>query len=222
MSILAEALAVVPAIFSGSAWKMREAFYTDGMWLFCFVFTFLGGYLAYQFYKRIPFMDKHLERGIAVATYLIIAGIIFWGVVDRFVFSSQWSGSTTIPPYLFMIMAWFACSYNVRLRTHLSFSEFRANMKPPRQMAVLSLDTLLWLGFCWIAITTSLKFTVYSADNFQLVDGVDNTMKWWFYITVPAAFTLMAGRVIGNWIDDWNSFRTGQPIIKQAVIGGDV
>lgn len=221
MSILTEAAAVVPAIFSGSAWKMRDAFYTDGMWLFCFVFMFVGGYLAYLFFKYSPFMDKHLERGIAVATYLMIAAIICWGVIDRFVFSSQWSGSTTIPPFLFMIMAWFGCSYNVRLRTHLSFSEFRSKMAPPRQMAALSLDTALWLGFCWIAITTSLKFTAYSADNFQMVDGVDNTMKWWFYITVPIAFTLMSGRVIGNWLEDWNNYKSGNPIIKQAVIGGD-
>jgi len=32
----------------------------------------------------------------------------------------------------------------------------------------------------------------------------------------------MSGRVIGNWLEDWNNFRSGQPIIKQAVIGGDV
>ena len=221
MSILTEAAAIVPAIFSGSAWKMRDAFYTDGMWLFCFVFMFAGGYLAFMFFKYSPFVDKHLERGIAVATYLMIAAIICWGVIDRFVFSSQWSGSTTIPPFLFMIMAWFGCSYNVRLRTHLSFSEFRSKMAPPRQMAALSMDTALWLGFCWIAITTSLKFTAYSADNFQMVDGVDNTMKWWFYITVPIAVTLMSGRVIGNWLEDWHNFKAGNPIIKQAVIGGD-
>ncbi len=222
MSIWAEAGAVIPAIFSGSAWKMRDAFYTDGMWLFCFFLTLIGGILANEFFKRLPFMDTHLERGIAVITYLMIAAIIFWGVVDRFVFSRQWAGSTTVPPFLFMIMAWFGCSYNVRLRTHLSFSEFRSKMPPIGQMAVLTLDAILWFGFCWIAITTSLKFTAYSADNFQLVDGVDDTMKWWFYITVPVAFTLMSGRVVGNWLDDLKAYRTGQPIIKQAVIGGDV
>lgn len=222
MSILAEAGAVIPAIFSGSAWKMKDAFYADGMWIVSFFFTFFGGILAYQFFKFMPSMDRHLERGIAVLTYLMIAAIIFWGVIDRFIFSSQWSGSTTVPPFLFMIMAWFGCSYNVRLRTHLSFSEFRSKMNPSGQMAALSLDGALWFGFCWIAITTSLRFTAYSADNFQLVDGVDNTMKWWFYITVPLAFTLMSGRVVGNWLDDWKNYRSGNQIINQAVIGGDV
>jgi TRAP-type C4-dicarboxylate transport system permease small subunit len=221
MSIWAEAGAIIPAIFSFSAWEMRDAFYTDGMWLFCFFLTIFGGLAAYQFYKMLPLMDQHLERSISVLMYLMIAAIIFWGVIDRFVFSHQWSGSTTVPPFLFMVMAWFACSYNVRLRTHLSFSEFRSKMKPTAQMATLTLDAVLWFGFCWMAITTSLKFTALSADNFQMVDGVDDTMKWWFYLTVPVAFTLMAGRVFGNWFEDWRNFRNGDPIIKQAVIGGD-
>ncbi|MEP4195194.1 MAG: TRAP transporter small permease subunit [Aliishimia sp.] len=201
---------------------MRDAFYTDGMWIFSFFLTLIGGYLAYLFYKYLPFADRHLERGIAVLTYLMIAAIIFWGVIDRFIFSNQWAGSTTVPPFLFMIMAWFACSYNVRLRTHLSFSEFRSKMKPAGQMAALTMDTVLWLGFCWVALTTSIRFTAYSADNFQLVDGVDDTMKWWFYIIVPVAFWLMSGRVVGNWLEDWNNYKSGNPIIKQAVIGGDI
>ena len=222
MSIISEALAVIPAILSGSTWDMRQAFDTDGMWLFAFVFTLAGGALAHLVYTYLPFIERHLERTVAVVMYLIIAGIIFWGVIDRFVFSSQWAGSTTVPPFLFMVMAWFACSYNVKLRTHLSFSEFRANMPPAGQITALTLDAILWFGFCWIAITTSLRFTVLSADNFQLVDGVDDVMKWWFYITVPIAFTLMSGRVIGNWLQDWNNYRSGTPIIEQAVIGGDV
>jgi len=222
MSILSEALAVIPAVFADNPFGMRSAFDADGMWLFCFVLTLVAGYLAHLMYAYIPFLEQHLERGISVAAYIVIAGIICWGVIDRFIFSNQWAGSTTVPPFLFMVMAWFACSYNVKLRTHLSFSEFRSKMPPPGQMFTLTLDAALWLGFCWIAITTSLRFTALSIANFQLVDGVDDVMKWWFYITVPIAFGLMSGRVIGNWLEDWRNYRSGNQIIKQAVIGGDV
>jgi TRAP-type C4-dicarboxylate transport system permease small subunit len=222
MSIWSEAASVVPAILSNDTWEMKNAFYSDGMWLFGVVVTLVGGILAHLLFKAVPFVERHLERGVSVIAYLVIAAIIFWGVVDRFVFSNQWSGSTTIPPFLFMIMAWFGCSYNVKLRTHLSFSEFRSKMSPKNQMSVLTMDTVLWLGFCLLAITTSLRFTAYSADNFQMVDGVDNIMKWWFYITVPVAFILMSGRVVGNWLEDWGNLKSGNPIIKQAVIGGDI
>lgn len=222
MSVWSEAVAVLPAILSGDTWEMRNAFYTDGMWIFSVVLTLVGGVLAHYLFKFVPFIEQHLERGVSVIAYLMIAAIIFWGVIDRFVFSHQWSGSTTVPPFLFMIMAWFGCSYNVKLRTHLSFSEFRSKMKPSGQLGALSLDMVLWLGFCLLAITTSLRFTALSADNFQMVDGVDDVMKWWFYICVPLAFLLMAGRVIGNWLEDLHNYRSGNQIIKQAVIGGDV
>lgn len=222
MSIWSDALSVIPAIISGEPFEMRAAFNSDGMWIFGVFATLIGGVFAHLLFKFVPFVERHLERGISVIAYLMIAAIIFWGVIDRFVFSSQWSGSTTIPPFLFMIMAWFACSYNVKLRTHLSFSEFRSKMSPGRQMSVLTMDTILWLGFCLFAMTTSLRFTAYSADNFQMVDGVDNIMKWWFYLTVPVAFVLMSGRVVGNWLEDWRNFRAGNTIIKTAVIGGDV
>jgi TRAP-type C4-dicarboxylate transport system permease small subunit len=222
MSIWSEAAAIIPAIMSGDSWEMTTAFKKDGMWLFSGVLTLLGGILAHYIFKYVPFVERHLERTIAVVMYIMIAAIIFWGVVDRFVFSNQWSGSTTIPPFLFMVMAWFACSYNVKLRTHLSFSEFRSKMAPRNQISVLTMVTILWLGFCLLAITTSLRFTVLSAQNFQMVDGVDDTMKWWFYITVPIAFIMMSGRVIGNWLEDYGNYKSGNTIIKQAVIGGDV
>ena len=222
MSIWSEAWSVVPAILSADPWEMKTAFYSDGMWIFGAVVTVIGGCLAHLLFKAVPFIERHLERGVSVIAYLMIAMIIFWGVIDRFVFSHQWSGSTTVPPFLFMIMAWFGCSYNVKLRTHLSFSEFRNKMSPAGQMGTLTLDMVLWLGFCLLAITTSLRFSAYSADNFQMVDGVDDVMKWWFYITVPVAFILMSGRVIGNWLEDLGNYRSGDVIIKQAVIGGDV
>ena len=222
MSILSEALAIIPAVLADNPFGMRRAFDADGMWLFCFVATFVLGYMVHLMYANVPFLERNLERGIAITAYLIIAAIICWGVIDRFVFSRQWSGSTTVPPFLFTVMAWFACAYNVKLRTHLSFSEFRSKMSPTGQMGALTMDAVLWFVFCWIAVTTSLRFTALSIANFQLVDGVDDVMKWWFYITVPIAFSLMAGRVIGNWLEDYRNYKAGNQIIKQAVIGGDV
>ncbi|MEP2781584.1 MAG: TRAP transporter small permease subunit [Pseudoruegeria sp.] len=222
MSIVAEAGDVVTAILSQDPWEMKTAFKTNGMWLFSLILTFVGGFAAVALYRVVPFLERHLERGISVLMYLIIAWIIFSGVVDRFVFSRQVPWSTTIPPYLFMIMAWFGCAYNVKLRTHLSFNEFRMKMARPMQMFALSVDAVLWTGFCWIVVSTTLLIAANSADNFAIVAGTDDMMQWWFIATMPLAFTLMAGRVIGNWMIDWANFRSGDVLIQQAVIGADV
>ena len=221
MSIWTEAGNIISAILSQDSFEMKTAFRTDGMWLLMLFVTVCGGFLVHFIYKAVPFLERQLERGVTVITYLIIAGIIFWGVIDRFVFSSQVPWSTTIPPLLFMVMAWFGCSYNVKLRTHLSFSEFRTKLSPTGQMAALSVDAILWLGFCWVVITTTLRVTANSAANFQIVFGTDSVMQWWYILTVPFAFTLMSGRVIGNWLEDWKNYRLGNQLIKQAVIGGD-
>ena len=46
-------------------------------------------------------------------------------------------------------------------------------------------------------------------------------MQWWFLLGAPLAGTLMAARAIENIQDDMKNYRSGEPLIQQAVIGGD-
>lgn len=192
----------------------------DGAWVLGFLVAIVGGGVIAELYKRIPLLDRHLERSFMVFSYLAIAIIIFWGVVDRFVFSNQQPWSTTVPPLLFMIMAWFGATYNVRLRSHLSFSEFRSRMGRKAQLACLCLDNILWMAFAIIVIVTTARAVVLSASNFQIVLGTDNVMQWWFLLTAPVAFLLMAARVWENFLEDLRNYRSGEELIKQTVIGG--
>jgi TRAP-type C4-dicarboxylate transport system permease small subunit len=193
---------------------------SDAVWILGFVITILGGWAIAMLYKSVPLLDKHLERSIMVVSYLGIALIIFWGVVDRFVFSNQQPWSTTIPPLLFMVMAWFGATYNVRLRSHLNFSEFRSRMGRNSQFMCLCLDNVLWMGFAIIVMVTTSRATALSASNFQIVLGTDNTMQWWFLILAPLAFLLMAARVVENFLEDLQNYRSGNELIKASVLGG--
>jgi len=217
-----EFLNIFGALADGDAFMVRTALRTEGAWLFGAFVTIVGGLIMMFVYKKVPFIDRHLEKTIMVWSYLAIAYIIFMGVIDRFIFNDQQPWSTTIPPFLFMIMAWFGAAYNVRLRTHLSFSEFRSRMPRAGQMFCLMLDGVLWLGLAVIVTTTTLRLTANSAANFQIVLGTDNTMQWWFIATIPVAFVLLAARVFENMSDDIARWRKNEPLIQQAVIGGDV
>ncbi|AXI54356.1 hypothetical protein SuNHUV7_37920 (plasmid) [Pseudoseohaeicola sp. NH-UV-7] len=221
MSIWSDAMGIVTAAFSGDSWTLSSALKTEGAWIVGTICTVIGGYLMMRLYRAVPFFDRHLERSIMVYSYLLIAAIIFVEVFRRFVLSQQAPWSTTLPPVLFLIMTWFGCSYNIRLRTHLAFSEFRSAMSRPMQMVCLSLDAVLWMGFCIIVVVTSTRVAANSAANFQILAGTDNFMQWWYLVLVPVAFVLMAGRVLENWTDDLANFRNGNPLINQAVIGGD-
>ncbi|MBC6404300.1 MAG: TRAP transporter small permease subunit [Rhodospirillales bacterium] len=220
-TLFADMGTVLLAVTSGDAWEISQSLSSSGAWSLALMVTLIGGGLVLLVYRLVPFIDRHLERTVMVWSYLIIAGIIFVEVFRRFALNQQAPWSTTLPPFLFLIMTWFGCAYNVRLRTHLSFSEFRTNLPRFGQMLCLTLDAVLWLVFCWIVIATSAKVTANSAANFQILLGTDNTLQWWFLATVPIAFTLMAARVLENFLEDLRNFRRGERLIQQAVIGTD-
>lgn len=221
MSIWADMSTIVTATLSGDInFKVVQAYRSDGAWFVFGPLTVIGAILVNYIYKMVPWVDRNFERMIAVTAYIIIALIIFVGVIERFVFSSQVPWSTTIPPLIFMIMSWYGCSYNVKLRTHLSFSEFRSKMGPRAQYRCLVMDNVLWFVFCIIAVTTMSRITVNTYDNFAIVLGTDGVMRWWFIVTMPVAFVLMAGRVLSNALIDRRRYLNNETLIEQAVIGG--
>ena len=221
MSLFTEMMLIIKSMLAQDPWALKAALKSDATWFLGIFIAFVGGGAIAVLYRRIPLLEKYFERVFMVGSYLSIAFIIFWGVIDRFIFSNQQPWSTTIPPLLFMVMAWFGATYNVRLRSHLNFSEFRSRMGRQGQFACLCLDNLLWMGFSIIVIVTTFRAVVLSASNFQIVLGTDNVMQWWFLSTAPLAFILMSARVIENFCEDVINFRTGRPLLKQTVIGGD-
>ena len=165
--------------------------------------------------------ERTPERTIVIYCYIVMAAIIFIGVIQRFVFSVQVPWSTTIPPLLFMVMAWYGATFNVRLRTHLSFTEFRTKFGRKGQLFWLTFDNVLWILFCVIAVTTTSRVTVNTYDNFAIVLGTDDVMRWWFLITMPVCFTLLASRALENIVEDLQKYKDGGPMMEQAVIGGE-
>ncbi len=220
-SLFAETLAVFSALATDDAWTMREAFGTRGAWLAGLIVMLAGAALLLGLYRLSPALDRGLERTVMVSTYLLIAAIIFIEVFRRFVLNQQSPWSTTLPPFLFLVMTWFGCAYNVRLRTHLAFAEFRMNMPRAGQLLCLILDAVLWLLMCWIVVVTSSRVAANSASNFQILLGTDNVLQWWFLVTLPAAFVMMATRVIENLLEDIANYRSGREMITPAVIGAD-
>ena len=222
-TIYAELGRILGDVFTGTEpdfFRLRAAMQTDAVWLWGSVTTLLGGLIVALIYRAVPVVERYLEPTLMVVSYLTIGAIIFIEVIRRFVFSEQFPWSTTIPGYLFLIMTWTGCSYNVRLRTHLSFSEFRSKMPRLTQFALLMLDAALWWGICLLVIVTATGVMVNAGNNFMIVTGTDNIFVWWFMATLPIAFVLLSARVFQNLFDDISNFRHGRPLVEQAVLGG--
>lgn len=181
-----------------------------------------GGMLIMLILRSVRILDLYFEKTILVTSYLVIATIIFVEVIRRFAFQVQEPWSTTLPPYLFLIMTWFGCAYNTRLRAHLRFTEVRINLPRTGQLFCLIIDAVLWVTFAVIVIVTSAKVTANSASNFQILLGTDDVMQWWFYACVPLSWVVLSGRVIENLIDDFRRYRSpDEPMILQGGMGGE-
>ena len=212
---------ILSALAAGDSWMLSEAMRNPAIWPMGLVAMLAAAVLILIVYRVSPWFERNFESTVMVVSYLAIGGIIFVEVFRRFVLSQQAPWSTTLPPFLFLIMTWFGCSYNVKLRTHLAFAEFRTAMPRTGQMASLLLDTVLWIVFSWVVVVTSTRVVANSASNFQIMLGTDNIMQWWFLISVPLAFTVLVARVLENLLEDIANFRSGEPLLRQAVIGGD-
>lgn len=200
--------------------SLRTMIRGEVAWAWGLVMVLLGGAAVAMIYRTSGFIERNLEPTLMVVSYLTIGAIIFVEVIRRFAFSEQFPWSTTIPGYLFLIMTWTGCSYNVRLRTHLSFSEFRANMPRLPQFLLLFLDAVLWWGICWLVVVTSMRVVANAGSNYMFVTGTDNVFVWWFLISLPIAFVLLSGRVFQNLFEDIARYRAGGPMIEPTVLGG--
>jgi TRAP-type C4-dicarboxylate transport system permease small subunit len=212
---------IFSALSAGDSWMLSSAMQAPAVWPLGLIAMLVAAVLILLVYRISPWFERSFESTVMVVSYLAIGGIIFVEVFRRFVMNEQAPWSTTLPPFLFLIMTWFGCSYNVKLRTHLAFAEFRNAMPRAGQLACLVMDAVLWIVFSWIVVVTSTRVVANSASNFQIMLGTDNIMQWWFLLSVPLAFTSLVARVLENLLIDFENYRSGKELLEQAVIGGD-
>jgi TRAP-type C4-dicarboxylate transport system permease small subunit len=161
-------------------------------------------------FRKAKLLDRYLEPTAMFLIYISIAMIIFVEVIRRFFFNVQAPWSTTLPPYLFLLLTWIGCAYNVKLRAHLSFGEIRAMMRPPMRLAMSFLDAALWYVMAVIVVVATLRLTANSASNFQVLLGTNDIMRWWFYICVPISWLILYARVLENLVQDIRNYRAGR------------
>lgn len=168
--------------------------------------------------RSARWIDANLERVLIVIAYGAMASIIFVEVVRRFVFNQQAPWSTTIPVYLFIWITWLGASWNVRLRSHLAFTELRARLPYRAQYLCVNLDHLLWIGFGAMVIHHSFGLIEILQMNFAIVPGTDELMQWWFYLAIPVGWSLLIVRSVQNIVEDARRFWQGQPFTFTAAI----
>ncbi len=204
------------ALMAGDIWMLVPALRHEVLFWVASAAILPLSLIILGIFKAIPLVDRHLETTAMFCIYMAIAMIIFVEVIRRFVFSVQAPWSTTLPPYLFLLLTWIGCAYNVKLRSHLSFGEVRSMLPPKGQLALAFLDAILWYVMAVVVVVATIRLTATSASNFQLLLGTDNVMRWWFYIIVPISWLILYARVIENLIEDVRKYRAGQQLAASS------
>ena len=168
----------------------------------------------------VRWIDTNIEKIIICISYITMAAIIFVEVIRRFAFNVQEPWSSTVPILLFLWVTWIGCAYNVKIRTHLSFDEFRVRMPYNMQFCCLILDAFLWISFASVVLYFSIQQVQLSYDNFAIVTGTDDVMQWWFYMATPVAWVLLCFRVLQNLRSDYLKWRRGEKFaISVSMLG---
>lgn len=222
MAIMQTAQDIWLAFASGNDFQLKNAFESNDVYFLVLPLMLILAGLCSLVFRAVPFLDRNIEKWLMISIYLLMAGIIFVEVIRRFTVGHQVPWSSTLPPYLFLIMTWIGCSYGVKRRMHLAFGEGRAIMSRNGQMACLTLDAVLWLGFGLIVIVTGLRQTINALANFQILLGTDNVMQWWFYAFLPGSWLILSSRVLSNWWEDWTNYKKGEPLIgHSSLVSGE-
>lgn len=164
--------------------------------------------------KPLIYLYHNIERIIIIIAYVAISSIVFVEVIRRFIFNQQAPWSTVIPIYLFLFLTWIGAAYNAKMRTHLTFDEFRRRLPYTAQFLCLILDYVCWITLACFVIYYSLEQMQICIDNYSIVYGTD-LFVWYFYTATPLGWILLVLRVTENLVRDFLNYRAGRPLIRQ-------
>ncbi len=159
----------------------------------------------------LAWLDANLEPVFMNIAYVAMVAIVFEQVVLRFVFHSQVAWSTSVAIYMFIWLTWIGAAYNVKLRSHLTFSEVRSRLPYTAQFACLILDALLWVSFSVVVIYYTSEQIILLYENFAVVPGTSDVMQWWFYMISPIGWSLIIFRAVQNFCKDCAAYRRREP-----------
>ena len=75
--LVSQAAEILIAFTTNDAWEISQSLKTPGAWLAGLIALAVFSAAVTVLYKRVGFLDRHLERSVMVYSYLLIAAIIF-------------------------------------------------------------------------------------------------------------------------------------------------
>ncbi len=152
---------------------------------------------------------NHINEKIGQLGALLIlpmVGVVVYGVIMRYIFSSATSWSFEATTFIYGIHYIFGMSYTQLHNSHVSIDIFEARLAT-RKRSILSIITNLLIFFPTFACMTVFSW-IYALDSWK---NWEHQSTSWAPPTYPfktlmaIGFTLLFMQMIAKLIQDWNS-----------------
>ena len=194
---------------------LKSAGFSSGTWPFGLAVTVVGAAgihccIALSLYRKIP--------GTQRDCLLLIAAIIFVTVILRQGFNESFAWATTVPPFLFLVMTWFGCSYNVSKRSHLAFIGAH-EFAPPIAVGNTHLGHVALGDHELGGRCHGIAMVLNSATNFAILIGTDNGTV---VVSNRRPRQLLFGSARGRRLAGrYRAYRRGDSLVNPVAIGSD-
>ena len=160
--------------------------------------------------KLLRLIDQKIEQYLMVGFYVALAAIISIEVARRYLTNEQTQWGSVVSIYCFIWLSWLACSYHVKCRTHLRFSEFRRMLPRKLQAALYIFDDLLWMVLAYVVIVAAwqLMQTQMLLDN--VIEGTGWAPLALATAAVPVGWILIVVRALQDIAKVVSEYRRGE------------
>lgn len=158
----------------------------------------------------------YIPEVVAGTTMLAIAGVLFAGVIWRYVFGDPLGWSDEVARVLFVWLAFVGAAIGVKRRLHASVSVFSARMPPRWQFATSLLAMILVAATAVLFVYTG---AIQTAANFsQQSMPVTGIPTGWLYLAVPVSGALMLAYMLPQVRELLIARRVGLPPARHGSI----
>jgi len=156
------------------------------------------------------FLEKHFEELLAGILVMIMASMVFFQVVMRYLFSMPTSWSDEIAIYAMLWSVYVSVAWAVRERAHIRVMNFVQLF--PKKIAIFLtiLSDFIWFLFGIFLTYQSVLLDLSFWDNAYRSPALDIDQKW-PYMCLILGFGLMTLRLVQiyyRWI------KYGEPILE--------
>jgi C4-dicarboxylate transporter DctQ subunit len=155
----------------------------------------------------LKWLDKNLEKAIALIATTVLLSASFLGVVTRYGFNLSLTWTEEISLFALIWLAYFGAAISVTRRRHLRIELLPALLFGKRGQKIVNiLVNVVFFGFALFIVKGTLDMTLLAYRTNQ-VFAATGIRRWTSIAAVPCAFLVLALRVFQDTLRQFAEYK---------------